>query len=147
MITVKEIAWLAGIIEGEACIRVDYSPAIVIAMTDEDIIKRVATLFKRPFYIKEMGEYKNQWTVGIYGSDAIEWLFTVYSFLGIRRKTKALEAINKWKSQQSFFNQSFFICGHPKDSKHTYFKYDRGKARKYCGICALVNQNQKRQRN
>ena len=43
----KELHWLAGLLEGEGCFTFNtYSPVIMLAMTDEDEVRRAATLMK-----------------------------------------------------------------------------------------------------
>ena len=47
----KDIAWLAGIIEGEGSLQMRLAtPRILIEMTDLDKIKRISNLSKSPIY-------------------------------------------------------------------------------------------------
>lgn len=137
MIQVKDIAWLAGIVEGEGCISFSSTPKIVIKMKDEDIIKRVASILRINRSIisgKQEPHWSTTYAVAIYGTPAIEWLFTLYTFLGIRRRQKALEVINLWKARTEKFNKDTFSCGHPKKPANFRFsgKYVR------CRTCALA---------
>jgi hypothetical protein len=101
-VTIKEVSWLSGIIEGEAHIGYYKTPKIKIKMTDRDIIERVARLFRCNINeFKEQG-YKISYSATASGYKAIEWLFTTYSFLGNRRKYEALNVINEWKKVTTY---------------------------------------------
>lgn len=114
----KDIAWLAGILEGEGCFRSDFT--IYIKMVDEDIIKRVACIFKRPYYSQKNGPGKLAYRVTICGSPAIEWMFTIYLFMGKRRQSKIREIIGIWKKAPSRSKDIFVSCGHPKVPENVY---------------------------
>ena len=144
MIKLKEIAWLAGIIEGEGSFHYakSNSPMIVIKMTDKDVIERIASLFKRRVseYPPRDSQCKVGYTTMICGTPAIEWLFTIYSFLGYRRRQKALELIDKWKASQSKFRRDTFKCGCPKTSENSY----RNGRRSSCRACNLAQQKRRK---
>lgn len=136
MITMLELGWLAGIVEGEGCITYTRTPVIAVKMTDEDVIKKVAKLFNRPYYERKNKEFNHRtaYDVSICGTPAIEWLFTLYSLLGSRRKAKILEVINEWKKQELiFFAKDKFGCGDPKTPENTYWNGRLMRCRK----CAL----------
>lgn len=95
-----EIAWLAGIIEGEGCLDLKYKngratyPRIRVAMTDEDVIQQVAKLFNRSVHKKvhRLGK-KDLFCTEIAGRDAVEILQQVKIYFGSRRLAKANELI------------------------------------------------------
>ena len=90
-----DIAWLAGLLEGEGCflvIRGKY-PAIAVGMTDEDIIRRVAVMLKT-----EVSHSGNMYTTQISGFCAIPWMMTLYTLLGKRRREKIAKMIQLWKN-------------------------------------------------
>ena len=37
--TIREIEWLAGLLEGEGCFSFDRRPVIQVQMTDEDVVR------------------------------------------------------------------------------------------------------------
>ena len=57
--TELDIAWLAGLLEGEGCFRINtrkrdngtinYYPQLILKMTDEDIIKRAGELMQASY--------------------------------------------------------------------------------------------------
>jgi len=103
-LTTKDIAWLAGLIEGEGSFglhRRTY-PQIQLAMADEDVVKRAAVLFDVSTtycYPPSLQGYKPVWRCYVNGVKAVGWMMTLYSLLGSRRKTKVLEVLNFWKSR------------------------------------------------
>lgn len=103
---VKDIAWLAGLIEGEGCINLNTKGKwtylrLTLAMTDKDIIARAAKLLRRDgnFNVEKRrgrSDSKPVYTVSISGKEAIAWLFTLYTFFGNRRRQKVREAVLAW---------------------------------------------------
>ena len=94
MIKMKEIAWLAGLLEGEGCFAIHKRkyPRIVLKMTCEDIVTRAASLMKTTIY-----RNGNQWVTQANGAYAISWMMTLYPFFGKRRREKVTEVISCWK--------------------------------------------------
>ena len=135
-IKLTDIAWLAGLIEGEGSFGnhgTSDSPFITITSTDEDIVKRVAYLWNTRIYElkKRESNHKLQFTTRIFSHDAIGWMLTIYSFMGIRRRYKILEVISIWKVK-STGSKYFYNCGHPKTQDNTYY-YSNKTTR--CIIC------------
>ena len=106
MIKSTDIAWLAGLLEGEGCFSLQGKdtptkymvPAIRINMKDVDIINRVGRLLDRSTYFAGSPVYaKQQYAVCITGRPAVEWMMTVYGLMGHRRKVRILEILNYWK--------------------------------------------------
>jgi hypothetical protein len=104
-ISVKEIAWLAGLLEGEASFGLTNnkrSPAIWIGMTDVDIIERVRNLIdsSKSVNVKEDNRkegYKTVYRLTLNGSRAISWMMTIYPLMSVRRKAKIREVLSTWK--------------------------------------------------
>lgn len=98
-ITTKEIAWLAGLLEGEGYFCISGSRLMIaVRMTDRDIITKVANLFgsQVQFKRKATSTYKSVWCAEAYGDRAISWAMTLYSLMGERRKKKIIEMIKVW---------------------------------------------------
>jgi len=100
-----DIAWLAGLIEGEGCIswngkRDGYgTPQIQVSMSDRDVVERMATLLEsslRGPYDKGPGN-KQQWSTSICGRNAIGWLMTLFPFFGERRRYKTKQVLEQWR--------------------------------------------------
>jgi hypothetical protein len=103
MIDVVGIAWLAGLLEGEASFGYYKGcPTIQLQMTDEDVINRVAALtgarIKKPWRPKGKPTYKLVHQCGIRGMRAIEWMQTILVFMGERRRAKIVEIVAAWKT-------------------------------------------------
>jgi hypothetical protein len=109
MTSVIDIAWLAGIIEGEGCICIrpagrtkhhhSATIGLTITMTDRDVIERVARLLgcmARPAR-GATERHKMTFRADVWGRKAAAWLMMTYALLGERRRAKAREALAVWK--------------------------------------------------
>ena len=105
-VTVKEIGWVAGLVEGEGTIRLARSgvndrlyPWVDVTMTDRDIVLRLRNLFATNcFYSYSPAKpRKTRFRTMVSGANAIAWLFTIFSFLGERRRKQATKVIKYWK--------------------------------------------------
>jgi hypothetical protein len=106
-ISQAEIAWLAGLLEGEGCFMSVPSqrhyPLIVITMTDQDIMQRVADMFEVRLWEVDPVKYqplkldgtprKTQWKATIGGVRAAKWMRVVYPWMGERRRARIDEVI------------------------------------------------------
>lgn len=107
MITIKEIAWIAGLLEGEGCFGIyNNCPTVQVNMTDLDVIERARLILdieRRNKVRAQLRENvrKTMYCLNVSGDVAIQWMMTVYSLMGIRRKTKIREIIAKWKTLES----------------------------------------------
>lgn len=105
--SVKSIAWLAGLLEGEANFSLKQSaanekqltPRITIEMSDEDVIIKAQTLMSpvSKIHSRTRKDYKPTFTFAVYGRTAIEWMMTIYPLMSKRRKEKIREIIAGWK--------------------------------------------------
>lgn len=108
-ILLLDIAWLAGILEGEGCFKIQSSGgykgsiAIALQMTDKDIVDRVANLLNSPVWGPHgpYGKSKLQtYQTIIFGKKAASWMMTLFPFLGNRRQNKIIELLEIYKKQQ-----------------------------------------------
>ena len=148
MTSLKDIYWLAGLLEGEGCFAhsiyhttgrasgkeiTGVTFRIQLSMTDRDIVERAAKLFGR-----EVTEVITQGTlsyrVQISGSDAIQWMMTLYPLMGIRRSGKILSIIKEWKEYKARGRTLITHCknGHLLPANRTCLKcvYEARKIRK-----------------
>lgn len=120
MISVKEIAWVAGILEGEGSFGLTNkrkAPCIWLGMSDADVIERVRSIVDKSLSItiiknSRKPTYKDQYRITLNGSRAIGWMFTIYQFMSIRRKARIRECIQAWKTavvDQRYVNSPFSI--------------------------------------
>ncbi len=99
-----DIAWTAGLIEGEGSFGWHgRTPKVVVQMTDKDTIEKLAGIWGSKVY-GPYGPYgvstKVTYTTAIYGSQAIGWMMTMFVFMSERRKQKIEEIIAAWKPLQ-----------------------------------------------
>ena len=100
-----DIAWLAGLLEGEGSFfmsrcpnkGVMYSyPCIVVDMTDRDVIDRVAGFFGTkvyPYKNLKRPEHKEIYKSMISGSRAVEFMQMLLPWMGVRRSAKIKELL------------------------------------------------------
>jgi hypothetical protein len=98
----REIAWLAGLVEGEANISVNgRSLTLRIKMGDRDVISHAASLLGAKVQAATVSDPRGKpmWLAQIKSSKAAEWIMTLYSWLGIRRRQQARDALLAWRHQ------------------------------------------------
>lgn len=97
--TPEDVAWLAGILEGEGHfgdpqqnpLPSPRTARITLAMSDQDVVSRVADLFgsrvlDKRTYPTELGRpRKQQWQTIAYGVRALEIMGAIRPFMGARR--------------------------------------------------------------
>jgi hypothetical protein len=103
----QDLCWLAGLLEGEGSFfpgppsRVN-RPCLQLFMTDEDIVRRAASLFGvKYFSVKRYGEnasrYKQPYFVALRGQRATELMRQLYGLMGKRRKEQIERALASYK--------------------------------------------------
>lgn len=87
-----QLAWLAGIIEGEGCITTKHRGAreallVRVKMTDEDVIQRVAHLFGSSYHSIPPAQagWKTQYSTEVTGKRAVKLMEELSPLLGHRR--------------------------------------------------------------
>ena len=134
----SDVAWLAGIYEGEGTCTITKGRAIrvEVVMTDEDVVKRVydltgcGTVRTLP---QRREDYKPAYRWSIGSVDAVNFLTVVLPWLGQRRAQRANEAIENWNTnkRQSTTGDVSCVNGHRYD--------DAGNRRTKYGTCHLCN--------
>lgn len=134
----SEIAWLAGIYEGEGTCTITSGRAIrvEVVMTDEDIVRRICYLTGCGTVrtLSQRGEnYKPSYRWSIGSMDAVNFLTAVLPWLGQRRAQRANEAVENWTTnkRQSTAGDIFCVNGHRYDAP--------GNRRTKYGTCHLCN--------
>src|SRR5947207_5705193 len=104
MPTLRDIDWLAGLLEGEGsfCCNVTSSPngvpIIQLHMTDRDVVEHAGRLLQanlqRP---RPHPTQKTAYRVAVQGSRAISWMMTLWTLLGQRRRAQIEEVLKKWR--------------------------------------------------
>ena len=100
----KEIAWLAGLLEGEGCFREHkHSPGITLNSTDRDVVEHAADILGIPRPTKSWIQRPNRkpmWCVALHGAHAIAWMMTLYTFMGERRRARIRDLITGWTAHK-----------------------------------------------
>lgn len=106
-----EIAWLAGILEGEGSFMMWRSkpkgsnkiykyPTIIVTMTDEDVIQRVASMFGLACHHVSMAKLpssrKQQYRAVMQGEGAVDWMRALLPHMGLRRSAKMRSLMREW---------------------------------------------------
>lgn len=115
---IKDIYWLAGILEGEGSFSVLFHKktgrpfrfVISVGSTDKEVIMKISTILRGYVRInniesrvtKGIGS-KTIYKTNVTGNLAIQWIMTLYSFMCSRRKIRMLEIINVWKNSKNCF--------------------------------------------
>lgn len=107
MLDIKDIHWLAGLVEGEGCFSTTGSngtDAIMVWMTDRDVIEHAREVMRcttkiavRPPRRGRDGiARKELYGAVAYGPLAAQWAMTLYPLLGKRRREAARRLIERW---------------------------------------------------
>jgi hypothetical protein len=99
----EDIAWVAGVFEGEGTIRIrkgNYGAQVSIRMDDEDVIRRIHRIMGFGNFYENPERRKNDAVVTQYiwqaasAEHVCAFLAAVWRFLGDRRKARAAEALS-----------------------------------------------------
>ena len=144
-----EIAWAAGLFEGEGCIHLAvHCPVLQLNMTDEDVVRKFHTVVSCGTvsgpYGPRVGDRKTKpyWAWRVSGSEYPQTLIAAFwPHLGIRRRNKAIEVLSiarKAPLSLALINRNKTHCkaGHP-----LIWLYN-GK-RRGCSIC--INTRRRKQ--
>jgi hypothetical protein len=106
VISIKDIHWAAGLLEGEGCFYErkppHFQPQVVCNMIDETPIRKLFFLFGgklSPKWVDERLSRQPQLEWRVYGSRAIGIMMTLYPLLCRRRQLKIEEMLKNWKSR------------------------------------------------
>lgn len=111
MASSEEIAWLAGILDGEGSFLLNRSivggkvylyPKITVNMTDLDVMERVADLFGTSTYVLPKKEDRKQaWRASIQGAGAVSLMRLLRPWMSERRGEKIDELVAYWEARSS----------------------------------------------
>lgn len=107
MPTLIEIAWVAGLMEGEGSFASTKhgSPFMTLQMNDKDVLEKLCSILG---VAKLYGPYRHRrgenydtphYRVTAYSTSAIEWMLTIWPLMGMRRRAKIIEVVNKWRTK------------------------------------------------
>ena len=127
MVTIREIAWAAGVYEGEGSFSGDQA---IIVQKDSWILIRLSKIFNFGS-IRLHGDNCLKWCLS--GKDARKFILTIFTELSPRRKSEIL----KYKTffvDDKFKQQRICRNGHNKTEKNTKLKR-RSRKGKWDTIC------------
>lgn len=96
-----QLNWIAGLVEGEGSIRATQKgmPIIRVAMTDQDVIQKLADLWQSDVYNHPArGKWKPIYETYVCSSSAAGWMMTLYTLMGQRRKEQIRKALTSWRA-------------------------------------------------
>lgn len=101
MMTENQLAWLAGLLEGEGNFHIQCPrgvPGVVLRMgtTDRDIAERAHDLMgsKKVNTYKLHSGRKDYHCVAAYGANAVKLMTAVFPYMGERRKARITECLS-----------------------------------------------------
>ena len=135
----KDIAWLAGLLEGEGHFAFNGTPTIKLAMTDGDIVKRASQLMAGTFtgpHERDNPEWTPIYKSEVWSSKAVGVMLTILPLMGHRRGQRIREVIAKWKAMPGNANAAKTHCkhGHPFSAENTYYRSGK-KNERACRAC------------
>lgn len=98
-ITTLDVAWMAGLLEGEASFLWDAPCAtLTLSMKDRDIVARAAALMgaprvRGPYRHKGKPHHSPYYVCSVNGAKAVGWMMTIFSFLGERRRDQDRKSV------------------------------------------------------
>jgi hypothetical protein len=139
-ITPLQIAWLAGLLEGEGCFVFYKQPpyrsiAMVLVMCDRDVVERAAALLGVPVTMKRRRQafHKTQYVARAFSSRAAGWMMTLFPLMGERRRTRIQELLAHWRKQPGPRGLRLHCKrGHLFDGRS---RRSLGQVKRYCRIC------------
>jgi hypothetical protein len=107
-IDMKELYWLAGLIEGEGSFTFTNTPhgypRVKVKMTDEDVVRRCQTVsgVGKVSGPHSNGDLKPSWTWVVQRhSHAAGLMMTLYTLMGERRQEKIRECLQRWEAEDN----------------------------------------------
>jgi len=93
----NELAWLAGLLEGEGCFHFTRTAYVVVSMTDQDIIERAASFMNAKWRAVKRCQpgCKRVYVTSICGNRALTLMRELLPYMGIRRTEKINEIFAK----------------------------------------------------
>ena len=114
-VTSVDIAWMAGLLEGEAHFgvrrqhgtkgQIYYQPCIQVVMTDREPLEKLAKLMKVKVangWKRDPAKYKPIYRVNIYGTKAFGLTQSIYGLMCPRRQEKIREMWAAQKLRRSY---------------------------------------------
>lgn len=118
-VTAKEIAWIAGILEGEGSFSFrerNGCACIALQMTDKDVVERVRDIMWPSRSVRENSRpapYKGLYLFMLTGISAIQWMMTILPLMGSRRRKQIMHALIYWRWKMGQRKRTCYCANHP----------------------------------
>jgi len=100
----NNIHWLAGLLEGEGYFGRIHSVVVRLRMTDNDVVAQAAEVMNTkvggPYKPGAKGK-KAIYVAALYGSQAAQWMMTLYSLMGKRNRDRIRRELAFWRKQSN----------------------------------------------
>jgi len=150
MIEIKNLYWIAGLLEGEGCFEGRTGCLVIsVGSTDQDVILRVKEIlgfgtFKAPRKLKSgkvfygWSSTNQQKTAGL--------MMTLYPLMGERRRDKIVRCLDKWKMKTLAHKlKTKCINGHPLKGDNLIITYEGKYRKRRCKTCAMLRTRKYRE--
>lgn len=120
--TIREIAWAAGIIEGEGTIIAAVTKAsdgykirqfrLAVEMTDLDVLLKLRDILGPRCTLRERTppsanpKHRRRYILCLTGNELAGWLMTIYALMGQRRRDRIRTALLLWKQLRTTYRHS-----------------------------------------
>lgn len=143
MISVKELYWAAGYIEGEGCFNIYKTvPSIQVAQVQKQPQERLVSLFGGKLRLEpsRKPKWNPAWKWKISNHKAVSIMMTLYPLLSPKRQAKIREILAVWKLSP-VDNKFKTQCakGHPYSAENTML-IGATRVRRKCKTCASAWQ-------
>lgn len=148
MISLRNIEWVAGFLEGEGSFQCGgprgTSPVVVASQIQREPLERLQRLFGGPInlYLRKHKNPKycdaSRW--GMYGGRAAGLMMTLYPLMSPKRKEQIREALASWRAGRGEFYNSLrthCMAGHEFTEENTY-RPPKFPKHRYCKACAAT---------
>jgi hypothetical protein len=148
MLAVRDIAWIAGLFEGEGWFGHRRNGDLVaqITMTDGDVIDRVHQVLgfgTRKERLLPSGKTAHIWSV-TNQRQAAGLMMTLLALMGERRRGKILECLEAWKAKRPWKLGPLCSHGHPLSGDNLRIVVEGKYEKRRCIECAKLRQRKHR---
>lgn len=115
MITVPQIAWAAGFLEGEGSFGCyGGTPRVTAAQVQKEPLDRLAMMFGGRMWLKPAGNgFRNKkpiWTWVLNKQRSAEVMMTLYTFMSPKRQDEIEKSLGAWKASRSIRKAGAKMC-------------------------------------
>ena len=145
-LSVRDIAWAAGFLEGEGCFGDNHgSPVIAASQVQREPLERLIINFGGSLHHYSANHNQRKYSYGgaiwmwrICGSKAAGMMMTLFSLMSPKRRIKIRNILKRWKKQPGYgHNRRDNVC----KKGHRYTRYLSGRKRCLpCGNIAYINK-------